>query len=168
LHELLLVVARERGRERESEGVECNEDCFCRSIPYAYGDSTPDYIETVSSPYDSRGYELNPQKNGMSPRMIGGKYRIHALRSTTFTSPTLYSPSAIASPLDRTSLSPEESKDSVTSDTEIDTLVFASPSCSPPARILKRPRSLSIDQTDIENRRSKLKLRKIGSSAFSS
>jgi hypothetical protein len=140
LHDLLLVVARER------ECSEPNEDHFCCSAS--------DYIEISSPPF---GYELKTGFSLSSP--IRTKYL------TLSPSPTLYSPSAIASPLDRVSLSPQEYKDSATSDTEIDTLVFASPSCSPPARILKRPRSHSIDEDHLRPNR---KLRKMWSSFCSS
>jgi hypothetical protein len=145
LHDLLLVVARER---------ECSEPSFCHSMPVADDDSASDYIETSSPPF---GYELKTGFSLSSP--IRTKYL------TLSPSPTLYSPSAIASPLDRVSLSPQEYKDSATSDTEIDTLVFASPSCSPPARILKRPRSHSIDEDHLRPNR---KLRRMGSSFCSS
>jgi hypothetical protein len=148
--------------------VECDEDYFCRSVPY-----------------DSRRYELSPLKPGMLqslPRMVDDEYHIYArspsplardnymLKSATFTaSPTLYSPSATFSPINPSYFVHEEYQyDSATSDTEIDTLVFASPSCSPPARTLKRPRSLFLDQTDLDNLSFKRKLRKIGSSVFSS
>lgn len=42
LHELLLMVARERERV-----VECEEDCYCQSTPSACDDSASDYISTL-------------------------------------------------------------------------------------------------------------------------
>jgi hypothetical protein len=185
LHELLLVVAREREREQEPEHVvEYDEDCFGRSTRYAYGDIASDYIE-LSPPCDSRGYKLSSRASGMQPtlsRIACGRYRIDArsrspfnrddyeLKSATFSaSPTLYSPSAVVSPINRSSFFHEEYQDGhAKSETEIDTLVFASPSCSPPPRTFKRPRSLSIDQTDIDDFPFTRKLQKTGSSVFSS
>ena len=187
LYQLLLVVAREREREHELQQspervLEYNEDCFCESVPYAYRDSASVYTDVTSPPCVSSGYELSPLKIGMSlsfPRIIEDEYNIYALSSpcstrnnyllrpaTVTASPTLYSPSVEFSPLNQSSFFQDEYP--ATPDTEIDTLVFASPSCSPPARTLKRPRSLSINQTDIDSLSSKRKLRKIGYSVFSS
>ena len=190
LHHLLLLVAREREQEREQEQgperiVECDTDCFCQSIPYAYRHSESAYTDTISPSGDSRSSSLSSSKIGTPasiPKVAEDASNIYALspslsatancslRSATFaTSSTLYSPSAVLSPLDRSSLSHEECQyDTLIPDSDIDTIVFASPSCSPPARTLKRPRSLSNDQTNIDQVSFKRKLRKTGYSVFSS
>ena len=188
LHQLLLVVAREREREREQEleqgperVVECDADCFCQSIPYAYRNFASAYTDAISPPCDSRGYELSPlniETSALFPNIIDDEFNTYApspflrardsyfLGPATFTaSPTLYNPSATLSPLDRSS--EEYQYDFTMPDTELDTLVFASPSCSP-ARALKRPRSLSNDQTNVDHLSFKRKLRKTGCSVFSS
>jgi hypothetical protein len=167
LDELLLAVIREGF-------VYYDENSFYQSTP----DTDPNFISgDTFPPFDSTGYELGPRKGWMSmlasSRMIIDRCYVyarspssftgdnHILASGTFTSsPTVYDPSGTTSPLLESSLLGEEYQH----DTEQDTLVFASPSCSPLARTLKRPRSRSIVEADIDSPPFKCKLRKLGSS----
>ena len=176
LDELLTAVIHERERARKRGSVDYNAEYFCRHTPVA--DSNFICGDT-SLPFDSTGYELGPGESWMStlassrmisdrcyvyarsPSSFNGDSENHILASATFTSsPTVYGPSEMASPLHQSSLLCDEYQH----DTELDTLVFASPSCSPPTRTLKRPRSLSIDEADIDSPPSKHKLRKLRSS----
>jgi hypothetical protein len=179
LHELLLAVVRERERESE-HAVEYDEAYSPDHRSADLKTSPPDSPRDVSPSHNTKylvehvhvPLPFTRSTGGRSPRnsQLLSRSIAHTQSPSVYdcavltetVSPTAYSPSSTGSP-GQPSVPRHISR---SPDTELDTLVFASPSCTPPARTLKRPRSLSITGVDSENFYFNRKLQKTSQTPF--